>query len=104
MENYSIEMYNSVSSYPYTLIQKALYDTLISHSAVGWTKIYVQVGHVILNWFSCLILSKIEFIKIMYRQAFPVHYTHLQLLLVNYAYLSHMTECYQQSVMEDLYF
>jgi len=39
----------------------------------------------------------------MYRQALPVHYTHLQLLLVNYVYLSDMTECCQQILIEDLY-
>jgi hypothetical protein len=41
---------------------------------------------------------------IMYRQALPVHYTHLQLLLGNYVYLSDMTECYKQSIIEDLFF
>ena len=103
MENYSIELYNSVSSYPYILIQKTQYDTSITHSAFGWPKIYIQVRRVILNWFYCLILRKFEIVKIMYGQALPVHYTHLQLLLVNYVYLSDMTECYQQSAIEDLY-
>jgi hypothetical protein len=99
MENYSVEMYNSVSSCPFISIQTAHYDTLFGHCAFCGRKIYIQVRRVILNWFYCLILRKIETIKVMYGQALCVHYTNLQLLLVNYVYLSDMTECYQWRVI-----